>query len=71
MYGGGLRPIVSITKSLRDHYALMTEGAQVAEQVLLTHYKTMDTGGIPNVTGCRIAMDYLQKNAKDLQGSLV
>jgi len=49
----------------------MTEGAQVAEQVLLTHYKTMDTGGIPNVTGCRIAMDYLQKNAKDLQGSLV
>ena len=71
LYGGGLRPIVSITKSLRDHYALMTEGAQVAEQVLLTHYKTMDTGGIPNVTGCRIAMDYLQKNAKDLQGSLV
>lgn len=69
-YGGKGRPVGDITKSLRNHYSLMTEGVVVAEQVLLSHYKTMEDGGIPNVTGCRVAMDYLNKNAKDLQGSL-
>ena len=70
LYGGGLRPIEDISTSLREHYALMSEGTIVAEQVLVSHYKTMQDGGIPNVTGCRVSMEYLNSKCKDLQGSL-
>lgn len=71
LYGGGLRPIGDITQGLRNHYALMAEGTIVAEQGLVVHYKTMQDGGIPNVTGCRVAMDYLNSKCKDLQGALI
>lgn len=68
--GGKLRPIGEVSNSLRKHYALMREGVIVAEQTLLSHYRTMEDGGIPNVTAARIAMDYLTEEAGDLQGQV-
>lgn len=68
--GGSLRPIADVANSLRKHYSLMNEGVIVAEQTLLSHYRTMADDGIPNVTAARIAMDYLREEAADLRGQV-
>lgn len=66
--GGERRAIGDITDSLRRHYALAGVGVIVASATLLSHYRTMDTGGIPNVTYCRKSIDWLEDNAPDLKG---
>lgn len=66
--GGGRRPIADIVDSLRRHYALAGVGTDVAENNLLSHYATMDDGGIPNVRVCRMSIDWLETHAADLKG---
>ncbi len=66
--GGALRPTTDITDSLRRHYALAGVGVVVAEATLLSHYKTMETGGIPNVRVCRLSIDWLETHASDIKG---
>jgi len=66
--GGGRRAVGDITSSLRRHYALAGVGVVVAEATLLSHYRTMDDGGIPNVKVCRLAIDWLETHAADIKG---
>lgn len=66
--GGARRPIADIADSLRRHYALAGVGVVVAEATLVSHYRTMDAGGIPNVRVCRAALDWLETHAADLRG---
>lgn len=66
--GGGRRSIADIVDSLRRHYALVGVGVDVAENNLLSHYATMDDGGIPNVRVCRMSIDWLETHAADLKG---
>lgn len=68
--GGMRRPIDSIADSLRRHYALAGVGVIVAEATLVSHYKTMESGGIPNIRVCRLAIDWLETNASDLKGKV-
>lgn len=68
--GGTRRPINSIADSLRRHYALAGVGVVVAEATLVSHYKTMEKGGIPNIRVCRLAIDWLEANARDIKGKI-
>jgi hypothetical protein len=68
---GQRRPITERADNLRRHYALMNEGVIVATQTLASHYRTMDDGGVPNVTSARVTMDYLRTHAADLAGQVV
>lgn len=69
--GGGRRSIADIVDSLRRHYALVGVGVDVAENNLLSHYATMDDGGIPNVRVCRLSIDWLETHAPDLKGKAI
>lgn len=65
---GQRRPVSERAENLRRHYALMNEGVVVATQTLESHYRTMDDGGVPNVTAARVALDYLRSEAMDIAG---
>jgi hypothetical protein len=66
--GGARRSIGDIADSLRRHYALAGVGVVVAEATLVSHYRTMDDGGIPNVQVCRLSIDWLETHAADIKG---
>lgn len=68
--GGARRPIGDIADSLRRHYALAGVGVVVAEATLVSHYRTMEDGGIPNVRVCRAALDWLETHAADIKGQV-
>lgn len=40
------------------------------ELTRVSHYKTMESGGIPNIRVCRLAIDWLETNASDLKGKV-
>ncbi len=69
--GGGRRAIADVTASLRRHYALAGVGVNVAENTLLSHFATMDDGGIPNVRVCRMSIEWLETHAADLKGNAI
>jgi len=68
--GGTRRPIGDITDSLRRHYALAGVGVVVAEAALISHYRSMSLGGLPNVRICRLSIEWLEANAPDLKGKV-
>lgn len=67
---GQRRSLTERADNLRRHYALMNEGVVVATQTLASHYRTMNDGGVPNVTAARIALDWLNTHAPDLRGQV-
>ena len=68
--GGTRRPMGEIVDGLVRHYTLAGAGADVARATLVSHYATMDDGGIPNVTSARVALDWLNTHAPDLKGQV-
>lgn len=68
--GGTRRPLNDIVDSLVRHYALAGAGADVARATLLSHYATMEDGGVPNVTSARATLEWLNTHALDLRGQV-
>lgn len=61
----------TIVGQLRAHYNLGGLGPDAAEGTLRTHYRTMKTGGTPNVWAARVALDVCRTHGKALQGRVV
>ena len=53
---------------LRAHYNLGGLGPQAAEATLRTHYRTLETGGTPNIWAARVAMAVCEVHGKGLKG---
>lgn len=68
--GGTRRPLNDIVDSLVRHYSLAGAGADVARATLISHYATMDDGGVPPVTSARVALDWLNSHAADIKGQV-
>lgn len=67
---GSVAPIDNPLASIRRSYNLLGLGPAMAEDVLRSHYATMQFGGIPNVWAARVCNDWLRANAADLEGKV-
>lgn len=64
------RPFEEIVANLERHYNLATGGSATAAGLLRSHYRALETGGIPNVWAARVAHEYLSEHAADLRGQV-
>jgi hypothetical protein len=69
-FTGRTRPLEGITSSLEHHYNLVVGGSTTAAGILRSHYRALETGGVPNVWAARVAHEYLREQAADLEGQV-
>lgn len=70
-FTGAVRPLPDITSSLERHYNLATGGSRTAAGILRSHYRALETGGVPNVWAARVAHEFLSEHAADLRGRVI
>ena len=69
-FTGRVRPLEEITSNLARHYNLVVGGSTTAAGILRSHYRALETGGVPNVWAARVAHEYLREQAADLEGQV-
>lgn len=67
---GELEPIEWSLSSIKTSYNLFDIGTTHAEDILRSHYATLQAGGIPNTISSRLTRDYFYAHAGDLKGRL-